>query len=176
LKKLIIIFILITSCIEEPVTVVYKIAAGSHYSTPQLFTNLNSNPLVFYAKFDSSAVSPSVDINKLYGFTDVNSLPHENSARFGWRWHNSNLEIFAYSYCDSKRSFVKIGEAVIGIWQRYEIEMDGSTYVYRFGNSEVKQKRSFSKVNRGVYTILQPYYGGDKPAPHNIYIGIRETI
>ncbi len=166
--------IVVAGCVEEPVTIIYKISAGEHYSTPQLFTNLDTNPLVFYAKFDSSAIASSTDINKLYGFTDANSSVHENSARFGWRWHNEKLEIFSYVYCDGQRSFTKIGEATIGEWQRYKIAFSDNDYTFTFHETSITEKRCVS--GRGIYTILQPYYGGNATAPHDIYIGIRETF
>lgn len=165
-------FILLLGCVPEEIVVLYKISKGSHYSTPLLSTTLDRNPLVFYAKFDSTAIyNGDGDINKLYGFSDANSSIHENSARFGWRWNNG-LEIFTYSYCDGDRSFVKIGEATIGKWQRYEIRLRNDGYDYVFLNNKLTSKRCTK--GKGIYTISQPYFGGDKPAPHNIYIAIKQ--
>ena len=46
----------------------------------------------FVVKFDSTSIyntlipSNQYDINKLYGFSDNDSVHHLYSARFGWRW------------------------------------------------------------------------------------------
>ncbi|UII26213.1 hypothetical protein LVD15_23400 [Fulvivirga maritima] len=86
----------------------YTIRAGSHSSNP-MPEGFSDDELVFTALFDSSAVykteaeANQADINKLMGFSDCGAHHHENSARFGWRWYNDELQVFAYCYVDGVR-------------------------------------------------------------------------
>src|SRR5690554_6022647 len=71
---------------------------GEHYSTPRLVQSLQSNTLLFEARFNESAIYKFSEEgfqdskNKLLGFADCNSQHHDNSARFGWQWFNEQLE------------------------------------------------------------------------------------
>lgn len=76
--------------------------------------------LKFVVKFDSSAIYNTVDpsnqydINKLYGFSDNDSLHQRYSARFGWRWSDNALRIFAYVYNSGVRSSKELGAILPG--------------------------------------------------------------
>src|SRR5687768_8161565 len=86
----------------------YTIFAGGHYCDMNAYQPASIQKLHFIARFDSSAVYTSAtasnqyDINKLYGFSDNNKHHHVNSARFGWRWSDNALRLFAYVYNDEK--------------------------------------------------------------------------
>jgi hypothetical protein len=168
--------LVLESCYEEQ-TIVYRIPKGEHESLPRQFQTIDKNPLVFYAKFDKSAVYPnsthdSEDINKLFGFADCNSTVHDDSARFGWRCSNDSIELFAYTYCNGVRDFVRLGTADLDKWIRceirinkgYEFILNGVTTIMKRGNN----------CDRGVYYQLQPYFGGNEVAPHDITISIKQ--
>src|SRR6185369_4803939 len=86
------ILILLFSC-EQAVDPVrqFVIKTGDHYASPTLSETMQSQKLVFEARFNESAIYDFNDLsiqsskNKLMGFCDCNSLPHENSARFAWQ-------------------------------------------------------------------------------------------
>src|SRR5688572_23124258 len=87
----------------------FLIQEGEHYSTTRIVQTLQSNRLEFDSRFDASAQYYFQEggfqdsKNKLLGFSDCNSLHHQNSARFAWQWYNDQLEIYAYCYVNGQR-------------------------------------------------------------------------
>lgn len=168
--------LLALGCYSEDIPVLYKIPAGEHYSVPRLVQTLDSDRLTFYAKFDqTSQYEGTDDINKLYGFSDCNSTIHNNSARFGWRQgkEEGTVDIFTYTYCDSKKSWRPLTTVQINRKYRYEIQLLSGKYVYRCNGTTIEQPRC-NDCTRGVYLLSQPYFGGDNPAPHNVLIEIKQ--
>ncbi len=157
----------------------YIIPEGNHYSVYRAEA-LQSPYLQFWAIFDSSAIYQSAipenqwDINKLFGFSDCNTPHHENSARFGWRWLDNTLEIFAYCYVNGERISEKIGNATLLESQYYEIYLNADAYVFRFQDQLVSIPRA-PTCDAGVYYMLHPYFGGDEFAPHTIRIQIKRN-
>ena len=155
----------------------YFIAKGTHSSGIKA-EFLQSSVLGFYATFDSSAIYTSRtevnqwDTNKLMGFADCNSYHHDNSARFGWRWLEGQLDIMVYAYVDGDRVIEKIGEARIGEPSYYEIQLTNSEYIFYFNNKTINVTRN-NDCNKGGYYMLYPYFGGDEVAPHDITIYIK---
>src|SRR5689334_11914005 len=82
----------------------YTIPAGHHYCLGNDYREIETDEMKFIVRFDSSAIYQSIDpvnqydINKLYGFSDNHSDHHQYSARFGWRWSDGALRLFAYVY------------------------------------------------------------------------------
>jgi hypothetical protein len=110
------------------------------------------------------------DINKLFGFSDCYSFHQKNSARFGWRWYNDNLEIHAYSYVKGKRDSKFIQKIDQNKYYDMRIETDGSEYVFSIdGQESVRLPRGCSQKFNVKYK-LYPYFGGDETAPHDIRI------
>jgi hypothetical protein len=171
MRVLLLLLLVLGSCFEDS-AVIYKISSGDHYSTPKIIQTVKSNPFIFYVTFNESALyAGGDDINKLYGFSDCNSTIHNNSARFGWRGNKGKVEIFSYVYCSGKRSFTYITDIPVNTKIRYTISMNNSYYIFSVNGISVNEKRC-NNCNIGVYTISQPYFGGNIPAPHNIYIKI----
>ena len=134
--------------------------------------------LAFSAKFDSTAVYATkdphnqADINKLMGFSDCAALHQVNSARFGWRWYDEQLQIWAYTYVNGARNSKYVGNVQPGTYHSYSISLEHKAYVFRLENQEVTMDRSCSGAGNGYW--LYPYFGGDEPAPHHINVWIRE--
>jgi hypothetical protein len=155
----------------------YLIQEGDHDSELRI-EQLQNSSLSFYAKFDSSAIYISNtlenqwDTNKLMGFSDCNSKHHDNSARFGWRWLNDELDIMAYVYNDGERIIEKIGVAKIGQANYYDIQITSDSYLFNFNGNSISIKRG-QTCDQGAYYLLFPYFGGDEVAPHNISIYIK---
>jgi hypothetical protein len=156
----------------------YFIKKGSHDSNQPLSLKENISILKFQAKFDSSAIYTSLttnnqaDINKLYGLSDCNSLHQVNSARFGWRWYNSRLEILAYTYTNKVRDFKLLGVASVNAYHDYKIEFTSTSYVFSFNGKTVTLPRNCSGNVNGYK--LYPYFGGDEVAPHDASIWIKD--
>ena len=177
-------FVLLFSCRKQPLMpvrdkpfITYIIPAGAHYANQSSFKAFQDSVLNFTVRFDSSAIYFSRlaenqhDINKLYGFSEAGGH-HENSARFGWNWENGMLNLYAYSYVESERHAVHMGEAQIGAEYACTIRVTGTSYVFQFNNRIRSIPRALKTAKAGGY-LLFPYFGGDETAPHEIRIYIR---
>ena len=143
---------------------------------------LKSDRLLFTARFDESAAydlgnNDHYDINKLMGFADANSLHHENSARFGWRYaiEKSQVEIFSYVYRNAELYYEHIADVALHETVEYEISITANAYQFTVGTESLFVERDES-AGRGVYYRLFPYFGGDQTAPHDIHIYIKEVF
>ncbi|HEY9117446.1 MAG TPA: hypothetical protein VIN11_06450, partial [Roseivirga sp.] len=114
-----------------------------------------------------------MDINKLFGFSDCNSLHHQNSIRFGWNWNGEAIDIYGYHYLDGKLNWKYLGTVEINKVYRYniylfedliEMEIEGITA------NKVQFNRHNLICEIGYYYQLFPYFGGDETAPHDINI------
>lgn len=158
----------------------YTIQKGQQYCDKSVFVPVKCNQLSFKVKFDSSAIYKTVadsnqsDINKLYGFSDNNAAHHEYSARFGWRWSDNALRLFAYDYNNSVMSFKELGIVQIGVKNSCSIKVSGNEYVFTLNGAETKMPRASTTTLAEGYKLF-PYFGGNELAPHNISIWIEET-
>ena len=156
----------------------YVIEEGDHSSTSRV-SIITGSSMVFEAIFDGSAVYETVDpsnqadINKLMGFSDCSSHHHSNSARFGWRWYDDELQIHAYTYADGDRSNQLLGTAEVDMVDTYRIEVDADRYLFTFDGSTTEMDRGCSGSSISGYQ-LYPYFGGDETAPHDITIRVNE--
>ncbi|MER2998337.1 hypothetical protein [Pontibacter populi] len=156
----------------------YLIQKGEHSATNNTFKSLRTNTLRFEAIFDQSAIYTSIDpvnqwdINKLYGMADCSSSHQTNSARFGWRWLNDQLEIHGYVYHNGNRASAYISTVDLNKAYTYELRLDGSNYIFRVNGAEITLPRGCSGTGNGYQ--LYPYFGGDEVAPHDITIKIRQ--
>lgn len=148
----------------------YTIKQGGQYSnTPY---QIVGNTVSYSVKFDNTAIYKidsinQYDINKLFGMSACNSLHHENSARFGWRYVNGQLEIHAYIYDMTKRFSQIIDTVSINEWNNYKIVNTGKEYIFTLNNKVfvyVKSNECKSKYN----IALWPYFGGNIKAPQDI--------
>jgi hypothetical protein len=157
----------------------YTIQKGQQYCDKSIFVPVKCNLLSFKVKFDSSAIYKTVadsnqsDINKLYGFSDNNAAHHEYSARFGWRWSDNALRLFAYDYNNSVMSFKELGTVQIGVENTCSIKVLGNEYVFTLNGIETKMPRASTTTLAEGYKLF-PYFGGNELAPHNIAIWIEE--
>ncbi|MGN6542392.1 MAG: hypothetical protein ACTHKY_16410 [Ginsengibacter sp.] len=157
----------------------YTILKGQQYADKSIFAPVTCSQLNFKVKFDSSAIYKTVadsnqyDINKLFGFSDNNSDHHSFSARFGWRWSNNALRIFAYDYNSSLMSFKELGTVQIGVENSCSIKVSGNEYIFSLNGAETKMPRASTTALAEGYKLF-PYFGGNESAPHTISIWIEE--
>jgi hypothetical protein len=162
-----------------PEFVKYTIYKGEQYCDKSTYKAVDYTELKFIVKFDSSAVysntdpSNQLDINKLYGFSDNNSLHQEFSARFGWRWSDGALWLFAYTYNDGVRYSKKLGSIAIGAENHCSIKAKDSSYIFILNDkADTLERKSTTPQIEGYQ--LYPYFGGDETAPHDIHIWIKD--
>lgn len=157
----------------------YSIKKGQQYCDQSTFFPVEYAELKFVVKFDSSAIYNSIDannqydINKLYGFSDNDSLHQVYSARFGWRWSDKALRIFAYVYNKGVRNSKELGTVAIGAENDCSIKVTGGHYIFSLNNHSDTLLRS-ATTHKGRGYRLYPYFGGDELAPHDITILIKE--
>lgn len=157
----------------------YIIPKGQHYAAGNNFHLLEKKSLTFRARFDSSCMytlsnaANAGDINKLYGFSDCGSNHQENSARFGWVWNGSAIELYAYCYADSKRSSKLLGTVAIGREIELGLTVEKAKYVFTVNGFKEYIQRSCSDDVSQSYQLF-PYFGGDEVAPHDVHIFIKE--
>ncbi len=157
----------------------YAINAGAHYADQHPYRPVALHALHFVARFDSTAVYQTraaenqYDINKLYGFADNGMEHHQYSARFGWRWSDGALRLFAYVYNDGKVASEELGVVPIGVDIRCGIEVEAGSYRFYSGEYRLTLPRKSTTATANGY-LLYPYFGGDETAPHTIRIWIQQ--
>ncbi len=160
----------------------FTIPEGKHSSNHTL-SELEHEWLSYEIIFDESAIYETVDpnnqadINKLFGFAECNSNHEENSIRFGWRWFNQELQIFAYQHLDGKIQWEEIGSVELNKPYRYSIYLFSDRYeleIQDVNNKNTRMSRSDLVCNKGGYYQLWPYFGGDETAPQEINIFMRQ--
>lgn len=167
------------SCEEEAdLSRTFIVKEGEHYASPRIVQTLQSNTLTFRAKFNETAIYRFDDQgfqdskNKLLGFSDCNSLHHDNSARFAWQWYNERLEIFAYCYVNGERKEKFIGTVNLHEENRYQLTVTEDNYVFQLNNQEQVYITRGNSCDKGIYYMLWPYFGGTIPAPHDVSISL----
>lgn len=161
----------------RPRNIQYTIKKGAHYADPTAYRPATFSELRFLVQFDSSAVYQTVsaenqyDINKLYGFSDNDSEHHLFSARFGWRWSDGALRLFAYVYNAGVLTWRELATINIGDSLECSIHVSGNEYIFYYGDRWVSMPRESTTPAAQGY-MLYPYFGGDEPAPQDISINI----
>lgn len=167
------------SCIPDYINTwdAWVINKNEHYShrlgtvkVPSLYT---SNTIEFGTYFDKSCEVITDDLNKLYGFTDVNSEIHDNSARIAWRWNGVNYEYFAYVYSDRKRVFKYLGNSESYERHFFKIIAKDNYYTFVMDGVITIMDRS-CKIEKGLRFRCFPYFGGNDKAPVKMMVFVKE--
>jgi hypothetical protein len=108
----------------------------------------------------------------LYGFSDNNSDHHQFSARFGWRWSDKALRLFAYIYNEGTVVSKELTTIAIGTEINCSIKVAGTNYLFTVNEVTTQLPQSASTGKAKGYQ-LYPYFGGDEVAQHQINIWIR---
>lgn len=157
----------------------YTIGTGQHFADINSYKTTSYTELKFKVKFDSSAIYTNadpvnqLDINKLFGFADNNAFHQQFSARFGWRWSDNALRLFAYTYNVGVRDTKELGTVIIGTENSCSIKVTPSSYIYTL-NGLTDSLPRLSTTPKAEGYKLYPYFGGDETAPHPVYIYIKE--
>ena len=193
MKKLYLFFILILAWSCNDLYVVpetqYQIPQGQHESRVvggffgDKMRTLKNDYMSFTARFDETARydlqnNDQDDINKLMGFADANSLHHDNSIRFGWRYSipKDAIEIFGYAYQDGVLNFEYITDIAIHETAEFKIQLTEQSYVLQVKGETTLEMERMVRNTVGVYYLLFPYFGGNEPAPHDVNIFIKENF
>lgn len=166
----------------------YVLHKDSNYSSPLVASGFEGKELIFKARFDDSAQYTidepfPIPVNKLYGFSDCTSAHHENGARFGWKWEAETkggmpvLQIYAYTYVDKERIYEYMGNVPLNQYVSYAIRGLEDEYLFELmtdsGVVQKRMKRGCSGYGGPKY-MDGPYFGGEKRAPQDITIWIKD--
>jgi len=152
------------------------ISAGKHYSKAGIKLVSGIIPLQYDIAFTESckyqiAQKDQDDINKLFG---IGFLPYhrKNSVRFGWNYLSGEfIRIWAYWYLDGMCYQRYLGDVPIGKTYRYIITPHPKSH-----NLHVMGRSLFATIpvpSRYLGYLLNPYFGGNQAAPHDIEIKIK---
>jgi hypothetical protein len=165
----------------------YELKKGSHSASGLHIGITFKKKIEFRCKFDDSCLygelgnGDEYDINKLFGFSTT-WWHHKQSGRVGWRCiDGETIQILTYSYNKGKRDIKE--HDILGVVKPGElfyctIEDTEKEYVYTFKKgfdeevvtkTDAKQKDWFF-----FHYLLFPYFGGNKPAPHNMKIHLEK--
>jgi hypothetical protein len=130
------------------------------------------------ANYDLPGTEDDPDVNKLFGIGYLWDH-HIDSARFGWNYDQiaGKVNIFAYIYVNGVRSFTKICQVNKFNFYRMTLLIKKGMYVFMVNNP--KKTEEFCRYtldfsHRKKFSIkLGLYFGGSKPAPHDISIEIK---
>lgn len=156
----------------------YTIQQGKQYCDQNGYKPVEIEELKFVVRFDSTAIYQTRlaenqnDINKLYGFSDNNADHHQYSARFGWRWSNNALRLFAYVYNQGSVTSKELATVAIGAETNCAIQVTSSSYLFTVNGITERLPRMATTAKASGYQ-LYPYFGGDEAAPHGINIWIK---
>lgn len=157
----------------------YTIKKGGHFATNDVSRPIETSSLRFVVQFDRSAVYQTTnadnqyDINKLYGFSDNGGTHQQYSARFGWRWSDAALHLFAYVYNEGRVTAQELGAVPLGAKLRCRIDVTATNYQFSCNEYQQTLPRKSTTINGKGY-LLYPYFGGDEVAPHDVTIWIKE--
>lgn len=157
----------------------YTIPEGENYTTENPPTRVKTREYAFQVCFDSSAIytlpaADQHDINKVTGFSDNQSLHQRFSARFGWRWSEDALRLFAYVYNNGERQEQQLSIIEIGQVYTCKISVKTGQYIFHIKelDIEVAMPRAATTKQAMGYR-LYPYFGGNNPAPHDVRIWLK---
>lgn len=157
----------------------YIIKKGNNYCDNNDYALTQYTYLYFRAILDSSCIyatadpTNQADINKLFGFADCTSHHQTNSARFGWNWEKGAMHIHAYCYAGTVRSYKELGTVVLNKAFDCKLYVLPDKYIFELEGKKDTMTRGCAD-NAAIGYKLLPYFGGNEPAPHDVWVKIRE--
>lgn len=152
----------------------YKIPSGGHSAKGLHMSLVIGNTLMrFKAKFYPNCIyTPQrvpEQISKLSGISY--GLHHNCSARVGWRSDGSRIEVLSYVYtAHGQRSSQSLGFIGVDEWHEFKIRRVGTTVFLNMDNGQIQSFTLFKP--RKIGYRLYPYFGGEIPAPHEMWIEV----
>ena len=170
---------------------VHTIKEGNHYDD-KIFSTwpwIKSSPSIKYkVSFDADCryILPAYnqgDVNKLMGLCFGYRGIHYNSARFGWRWSETDqcIELLAYVYRKGQRNwdeqmrFPVVAQVKLGDVIEIELVCTKGAYIF-YSQKPGEDKKSMVIAHEpqlqwfGLTSSL--FFGGEKPAPHTMHVGM----
>jgi hypothetical protein len=164
----------------------YQISKNCHYASwwPTIHIGITEIYGTFTidssCKYDlSDNIICSRDTNKIIGFSYGLGIEDFKkwSIRIGWRVTNGNLLLFLYVYNNGVRTITRLGYPKtfkFDVEYPYQIinDRDTNKAIIIIGNHSLFVP--FDKIPAWGY-VLKPYFGGECPAPENMFIDLEFT-
>lgn len=159
---------------------IFTINSGEHSSIMRS-EDFTGSGIRITALFDDSAeytllqANNQADINKLVGFSDCGQHHQSESARFGWRCYEDELQILAYSYNEGNLNYKLMGAIAFNQQVNMSIDIKAEQYLFMgYGLETVTLPRT-ANCESGENYWLWPYFGGDEAAPHTVEVRLKRT-
>lgn len=114
------------------------------------------------------------DINKLFGvgYVGLNGLHQADSARFGWAYDpvQENIGLYVYCYRNKERTFYLLDSVAINVPVKLSIQIQEKWYTFRINDGA--STAIYKTHSKPLAYWLSPYFGGNQPAPHTIYLDL----
>jgi len=160
---------------------IFTINTGEHsaINRSEVFDGQGINITVMFdesAEYTLENSGNQGDINKLVGFSDCGQHHQSESARFGWRWYEDELQILAYVYREGNRSYELMGAVPINQEINLSISIEGGQYLFTGTDLQSAAIDRTGQCEAGENYWLWPYFGGDEPAPHTVRIQLKREV
>lgn len=153
----------------------YEFRKGSHAAKPLILDIDRDGILRFMAMFDSTCIydigKDQSDWNKLTGLYYLSSKgTHEYSVMVSWRWYNDSIELGYYMHLPDQPLPVKgyLKSIPLNSIMMCEVSIVDNINTVIVGNTSYSVESI--NINKNTKWIVNPWFGGNKTAPHNIYI------
>ncbi len=160
---------------------IFTINSGEHTSIVRS-EDFTGSGIRVTALFDDSAeytlqqANNQADINKLVGFSDCGQHHQSESARFGWRWYEDELQILAYSYNEGNLNYKLMGAIALNQEVNLTINIEAEQYLFMGDGLETVTLPRTANCEAGDNYWLWPYFGGDEVAPHTIEVRLKRDV
>lgn len=168
---------------------IHKIKKGKHRTNkPKIGLHWKNNKIAYEVLFNKDCryrtkdPKNQLDINKLFGLSY--GFHHKNSVRFGWRDNGTGkIDILAYVYNDGKR-IKEFDEPIyietVDVGYSYVMDITVTDDIYMFTITRGSKMVAATIIEHGKLCplgyYLNPYFGGDEKAPHDMTIELRRLI
>ncbi len=116
-------------------------------------------------------------INKLCGVGYLWSI-HDDSARIGWRCtEDGKIQLLAYCYVDGERQSSEAKEYVLDeltMWCTRKVRIEVVRFAYLFYVNGVLKEVIDKEHDKKLAYRCNPFFGGEKPAPHDMTINLKQ--
>lgn len=154
----------------------YIIKKGSHYASGRAFKLLFKKEIHFTAVFDGTSAytfsgTDYSDINKLYGFAEG----FKNSVRIGWNYKLGMIRLYPYVHRNGKNDGAADPDFFYSCLPDMELKcsIEAKSSLYRITVNDKSIVVPRGKVGKCLRWYLFPYFGGNKTAPNDIKIKIK---
>jgi hypothetical protein len=162
----------------------YTVLKGKHYSIPPYKSITFSNSRTYKITLNNAEYNhhnqDQFDFNKLIGLSYNSTDHHKDSFRLGHYWDPINNEhvLAAYIYKNGHRMMAKmlrLKQYEKTFYLKWMVRHNKVTMMVYNSRTSASYAVTFDKDYSWGLT-LQPYFGGNLPAPHNWSVQVKREL